>query len=678
MSSVIISLTHIFDLSYPPYMYKRRDLSAKAGYCLATVRAWIIGLCLAAAFGCGGNGPTGTTPGRAIALSGNLAFGEVPVGKTATATLSIRSSGSEALAVSGISYPDGYTGNWASGQIAAGSSQTVIVTFAPTALRSYNGTAAVTSSATSGTNTIDVSGTGRQSWIITGLLKDWIVTPHDLTINGQEIYVSGTLDSRVAVLNLGGRVLRYYAIETNSVYDSVCVAVTSQGQVLAASSRGIWELKPDGTTTKLISFNYVVSHMTIGPDDRLFFSVRSQGKSKIMIISLLNGIISDFLTVDSEWISDIAFDSNGVLFMADVQYGRILKYSQDQGIKVFSPVFANPSGGEEFYLVFDQVDRIYISSSSIRLALVSADGTVIPLEYKNNMSGDLFFHDGLLYTLDLYQSTLYEINVSGINILSERILLNGVIPRYIESQGESMVVGGRMDLSKQKFCNYDITQPGRVEPNALLNTLQPNQFTFDDLGNMYLLFGRVLKKLDSIGREIFSVKLPHNFQWDTRLRYNPADGKIYYFDEDSNSIIRANAQGAETYHRFLSLVSKAYLSFSIEGALYAGLIRSDGALLVDISKSPEERVVWRWSTALGTNMLLIGFDAKGNLYGAMGPSFQQVLCIDPVKGSAVSLFDDSLGRYDWGFVDISGLAVTASGTVILSAPGLLLKFVPDI
>jgi hypothetical protein len=513
------------------------------------------------------------------------------------------------------------------------------------------------------------------SWTMTGLLKDWLVTPHDLAIHGREIYVSGNLDSRVAVINLSGQVLRYYTIEKNSQYDNVCIAVTSQGQVLAVSSKGLWELKLDGTTRKLSSLSFQIDHMTIGPDGNLYVSSRSQEKSRILKMGL-DGATSDLLTVDSNRISDLDFDLNGNLFMADGQYGRILKYSQMQGVEIYSTGFPETASAGPFYLTFDRAGRLYTSSVESSLALVSADGTAIPLEFIN-ISGDLIFHDGLLYTIDVYTSKLFEINIDNTTIFSKRILLDGLVPWYIDHQGESIVVGQRGTLSGRVFFNYDITQPGRFESNPWLNSLQPDQYIFDDSGNTYLLFRRVLKKFDSTGREEFSISFPGNFQWNTRLLYNPADGKIYYFDKDSSSVIRASAQGTETYHRFSSTVSKAFLSITKQGNIYAGIISSEGAKLADISRSPEERVVWRPNTTFNVYWFHIDSDAKGNVYAALGPSFQDVVCIDPVKGTAVSVFGTATSRYDWGFVDPQGFTVTDSGTIVVSAPGVLLKFVPD-
>ena len=98
-------------------------------------------------------------PTKIIGLSGNLAFGNVTVNTTATATLTIANTGNTALTVSSISYPSGFSGTW-SGTIAGGGSQPVTVTFAPTVAQSYSGTVTVNSDKTSGTNTIDVSGMG--------------------------------------------------------------------------------------------------------------------------------------------------------------------------------------------------------------------------------------------------------------------------------------------------------------------------------------------------------------------------------------------------------------------------------------------------------------------------------------------------------------------------------------
>ena len=98
-------------------------------------------------------------PIHSIGLSGNLAFGSVPVGSTATSTLTITNTGNVVLTVSGISYPNGFSGTW-SGTIPSGGSQNVTVTFAPSSPASYGGSVAVISDATSGQSSLGVSGVG--------------------------------------------------------------------------------------------------------------------------------------------------------------------------------------------------------------------------------------------------------------------------------------------------------------------------------------------------------------------------------------------------------------------------------------------------------------------------------------------------------------------------------------
>ena len=64
------------------------------------------------------------------------------------------------LVVSGIAYPTAFTGPTAGFTLAPGASQTVPVTFTPTAPQTYSGNITVTSNSTSGPNTIAVSGRG--------------------------------------------------------------------------------------------------------------------------------------------------------------------------------------------------------------------------------------------------------------------------------------------------------------------------------------------------------------------------------------------------------------------------------------------------------------------------------------------------------------------------------------
>ena len=98
-----------------------------------------------------------------VELKGNLAFGNVETGKSATSTLTISNTGNAALTISGITLSASssvFSTNWTHGTIQPGASQIVAVQFAPAAAQTYSATLTVNGDQTSGTNTAAVSGTG--------------------------------------------------------------------------------------------------------------------------------------------------------------------------------------------------------------------------------------------------------------------------------------------------------------------------------------------------------------------------------------------------------------------------------------------------------------------------------------------------------------------------------------
>ncbi|MEZ5288349.1 MAG: choice-of-anchor D domain-containing protein [Vicinamibacterales bacterium] len=119
--------------------------------------------------GCGkGSSPTGpssttstSTPTRIIAVSGNLAFGDVPVGGQRDLSYTITNSGNATLTVTGTTVSGGLssylTASWTRGTIAPGASQTVSVRFSPTASGAFSGVVTVNGDQTGGSNTVPIS-----------------------------------------------------------------------------------------------------------------------------------------------------------------------------------------------------------------------------------------------------------------------------------------------------------------------------------------------------------------------------------------------------------------------------------------------------------------------------------------------------------------------------------------
>lgn len=98
---------------------------------------------------------------KKINVNGNLNFGNITVNTTSTLNFNIQNPGTIPITINSINCPNGFSGNWA-GTIAAGSSQSVAVIFAPTVAKYYSGTLTVNSDATSGNSSISVSGTGAE------------------------------------------------------------------------------------------------------------------------------------------------------------------------------------------------------------------------------------------------------------------------------------------------------------------------------------------------------------------------------------------------------------------------------------------------------------------------------------------------------------------------------------
>ncbi len=95
-----------------------------------------------------------------IGLSGDLAFGSVAVGSSATKTITIANSGNASLTVSRVETMPAVTVNGPYPTVAPGASATLTIIFTPTTATSYSGTLKVSSSASNFATTLPMSGTG--------------------------------------------------------------------------------------------------------------------------------------------------------------------------------------------------------------------------------------------------------------------------------------------------------------------------------------------------------------------------------------------------------------------------------------------------------------------------------------------------------------------------------------
>ena len=177
-----------------------------------------------------GTGTVSTT--RIIGLSGTLSYGSVAVGSSASRTLTITNSGNSALTVNSISYPTGFSGAW-SGSIAAGGSQSVSVTFTPTAATTYSGTVTVNSDMTGGTNTISCSGTGTTTSSGTGTSTTRIIGLSG-TLSYGSVAVGSSASRTLTITNSGNS-----ALTVNSISYPTGFSGAWSGSIAAGGSQSV-------------------------------------------------------------------------------------------------------------------------------------------------------------------------------------------------------------------------------------------------------------------------------------------------------------------------------------------------------------------------------------------------------------------------------------------------------
>ena len=164
-------------------------------------------LFLALMAACGKDTPVAPTQTSAIALSGNMNFGNLTVGTSATSTLTIANTGAGELTVTNVAYPSGFTGTFSSGAIPANGSQTVTVTFAPIAVQSYTGNITVTGNQASGTNTIAVAGAGvaTPTFTLAGIITETPPTTSTVISGVVVTFVDGANQGKTATTGTDGR-----------------------------------------------------------------------------------------------------------------------------------------------------------------------------------------------------------------------------------------------------------------------------------------------------------------------------------------------------------------------------------------------------------------------------------------------------------------------------------------
>lgn len=139
---------------------------------------------------------------RIMSITGTLNFGEVFIGQSPELTFTISNSGTGGLNVTNIVYPNGYSGESA----VVGNNIEVTVTFEPEDEGAFNGNIQIVSNATSGPNTIAVTGS---AVLITDAeeREDKSITVFPNPVAGQFVKIKSTEKppKKVTIVDLSGK-----------------------------------------------------------------------------------------------------------------------------------------------------------------------------------------------------------------------------------------------------------------------------------------------------------------------------------------------------------------------------------------------------------------------------------------------------------------------------------------
>jgi hypothetical protein len=324
--------------------------------------------------------PTAHAATRIVSLSGNLNFGEVEVGASLQQTFTISNIGDQNLVVQSIDFPAGFTSDFVSGPVHPGQSQTVTVTFAPTAPGAYGNLLTVNCNRTSGNNTLAISGVGTNPPVsriisVTGPL------------NFPDVIVGSSTQLNLTLMNSGNSPLSVSGITYPAGFSGDFVGFIAAGgtQNVTVTFAPVNAVSYGGTVT-------VGSDATSGVNTS---SVTGNGLAQSKIISLGGALAFGDLMVGNtaQLTLYITNGGNTALSVDSIQCpvgfsaaftGAIAPGAMQSVTVTFSPVAATAYSGD-LTIVSD-------ATGGVNTIPVSGNGTAVPTRIIN-LSAALAFGD---------------------------------------------------------------------------------------------------------------------------------------------------------------------------------------------------------------------------------------------------------------------------------------------
>jgi Abnormal spindle-like microcephaly-assoc'd, ASPM-SPD-2-Hydin len=272
--------------------------------------------------GCVGVTGKGTTPavtGVAIEISpSSVSFGSVAMGQSATKTVTLTNTGTEALSVSGISVAG--TGFTASGphlpiSLAAGQSTSISTVFKPTAGKADTGTITITSNAAGSPSLVTLSGTGTTGTTAAALTvtpttiafgsvavgSEQTQTVHventgnetatisKLTISGTGVSVSGiTAPATLAAGQTANLTVAYKPVAAGTLTASLAIASNATNASVVVGINATATSSTLAATPSSVSFGNVV----VGSNTTQTIRLQNIGTSQVTISAITPSVSS--------------------------------------------------------------------------------------------------------------------------------------------------------------------------------------------------------------------------------------------------------------------------------------------------------------------------------------------------------------------------------------------------
>jgi len=436
--------------------------------------------------------------------------------------------------------------------------------------------------------------------------------------------------------------------------DPRALAFDSSGNLYVANPfrATVSKVSPNGTVSIFASFgNFAgyVSALACGSYGYLYVATFDEFGDASVFSVAPDGYINTVVTFprqpdsfNSNYVSALAFDSSGNLYVSNVGTGTVDKVSGG-GVSSFGPYF-----GEVDALAFDSGDNLFVAGSN-QVKKITPGGVVTTfvsagLSYPSALAFD---SSGNLYVANEANNTVSKVTPSGVVSTFVSSGLSGPDALAIDSSGNLYIANAdNSTLTKVTLAGVanTLVLPGLVTPVAL---------TFGSGGNLYVANGdSTLSKVTPNG--VVSTFVSSGLSRPSALAID-SNGNFYIANSGNNTVSEVSPGGLVSTFVSSGLSGPDALAFDSSGNLYVANAGNNS-----VSEVTPGGVVSTFVSSGLSDPVALAFDSSGNLYVANVPTLSSGTISKVTPSGVVSTFFSS-----GGFVP-AALAVDSAGNLYIA------------